>query len=721
MSTLILSTHISHLAAEPVLVGYSVAVVGELIDRLRVLEAPVAAQDGGLADLRHQLGEHSCNSGRLAPETRLTLLPPLAVTEHRAHAVSCPGSRTGTRVAFPTNVSGSVQFGHRLGALAAYLPTAQPRTLCQRAAALLEPEITGQRTRALAVPVTRMNETDHGLCNVHLLGNLQEIVELEKEPDGWAARMQRRLLEARIFAVHWCEAAAGPLAHGWRHLTFDTVAEQLRRIDQLQKLKLKREPDLTLKHKAFAYQLEAVNAVKDLEYAAIFHEQGLGKTKVAIDLIIYWLLHQLLDTVLIVAKKGLIHNWQRELASHSQLVPRVLTNNRGGNFYVFNSPARIILAHYEAVKTEWERMRLFLQTRSVGVILDESTKIKNPDAALTRTFLDLAPLFTKRVIMSGTPVSNRPHDIWSQIKFLDGGTSLGNDFGQFKHGVNLSNDLGGVESRQKELEIQLQHIFQSISEFTVRETKASAKITLPEKIVHCVATEWEPRQRELYRQVRESLRAIIFQDGQLIADESDVVLKRLLRLVQVTSNPNLIDTSYQVDPGKLEILLELISSIAKDGEKCLVWTSFVENVEWLARVLRRYNPQLVHGMLSTREQTDAIHTFLNDSSAKIFIATPGSAKEGLTLTVANHVIFYDRLFSLDDYLQAQDRIHRISQDRVCHVYNLIMRDSIDEWVEALLHSKQIAAQLAQGDIDMKTFHKKMSYEFGDILQAILDT
>ena len=488
----------------------------------------------------------------------------------------------------------------------------------------------------------------------------------------------------------------------------------------MQKLTLRREPDLTLKHESFTYQLEAVDAVKDIEFAAIFHEQGLGKTKVAIDLIVYWLSHRLLDTALIVVKKGLLDNWQRELASHTQLVPRVLTNSRDGNFYVFNSPARVILTHYEAVKAEKERMRLFLRTRNVGVILDESTKIKNPDASLTKTFLDLAPLFTRRVIMSGTPVSNRPHDIWSQINFLDGGEALGYEFAEFKRSVSLSNDLANVESRQKALEIQLQRIFHSISSFTVRETKASAEITLPEKVVHSVITEWEPRQRELYRQVAESLRAIIFQDGQLRADESDVILKRLLRLVQVTSNPNLIDESYRVDPGKLETLLELVAGILKRGEKCIVWTSFVANVEWLARVLRIHNPQVVHGMLSSSEQTKSVRTFLDDPGAKVFIATPGSAKEGLTLTVANHVIFFDRLFSLDDYLQAQDRIHRISQERDCHVYNLIMRGSIDEWVEALLHSKRTAAQLAQGDINRETYQEEMSYEFGEILRAILD-
>ncbi len=488
----------------------------------------------------------------------------------------------------------------------------------------------------------------------------------------------------------------------------------------MQKLTLKREPDLTLKHEAFAYQLEAVTAVKDLEYAAIFHEQGLGKTKVAIDLIVHWLTHRQLDTALIVAKKGLLDNWQTELASHSQLVPRVLTNSRSGNFYVFNSPARVMLTHYEVVKAEKERMRLFLRTRNVGVILDESTKIKNPDSALAKTFLELGPLFTRRVIMSGTPVSNRPYDIWSQIKFLDGGASLGVDFHEFKRSVNLSNDLAGAETSQQALESGLQRIFQSISGFAVRETKASAEISLPEKVVHSVVTEWEPRQLDIYRQVRESLQAIIFRDGQLMTDESDMVLKRLLRLVQVTSNPNLIDSSYQVEPGKLETLLELVSSIVRNGEKCIVWTSFVDNVEWLARILRRHNPQLVHGMLSTREQTVAVRAFLHEPSAKVFIATPGSAKEGLTLTVANHVIFYDRLFSLDDYLQAQDRIHRITQDSVCHVHNLIMRDSIDEWIEALLHSKRVAAQLAQGDIDRDTYRHEMSYEFGDILRRILD-
>ena len=89
------------------------------------------------------------------------------------------------------------------------------------------------------------------------------------------------------------------------------------------------------------------------------------------------------------------------------------------------------------------------------------------------------------------------------------------------------------------------------------------------------------------------------------------------------------------------------------------------------------------------------------------------------MTVANHVIFYDRSFSLDDYLQAQDRIHRISQLKTCYVYNLIMEDSIDEWVDVLIRSKQIAAQLAQGDISSEQFENMMTYEFGTMIKSIL--
>ncbi len=329
------------------------AAVGELGERLGAQEAENRALREEIADLRRQLNRHSGNSGQppsqdgpSAPARRgrrrrsrgrkpggqpghagrtrhwsercdgcgaalsrleagapacrqvhdLPAPPPLDVTEHRAHAVRCPGCGTRTRAAFPAGVAGPVRFGPRLEALAAYLryvqhlPTGRLRdllrelhgvalstgaveALCRRAARRLETRAAQLGTRALALPVACMDETslrvagarfwlhvlcdgtltcyrlgargdiwkayagtavhdrfvsylsgmpdetDHGICNAHLLRNLEEIVEQEKAPDGWAARMQRLLLEARDLAAHWDDTTGGPVPETLRKET----------------------------------------------------------------------------------------------------------------------------------------------------------------------------------------------------------------------------------------------------------------------------------------------------------------------------------------------------------------------------------------------------------------------------------------------------------------------------------------------------------------------
>lgn len=482
---------------------------------------------------------------------------------------------------------------------------------------------------------------------------------------------------------------------------------------------LKKEPNLAAKHQAFQYQREALEAIRGREYAAVFHEQGLGKTKIAIDLLLYWLENKVVDTVMLVVKKGLVANWVRELRAHSHLSPRLLTGDRRGNSFVFNSPARLILTHYEAVKSERKRLPLFLRTRTVGVILDEATKIKNPDSELTQAFFALAPQFRRRVIMTGTPVANRPYDIWAQIKFLDGGKALGDDFDVFKKKLDLANDLSGNAQARETFETELRRLHEKLSGFSVRENKQSNVIELPAKIVKTIPTDWEPRQFDLYSQVQKDLRAVVVRDGLPTEDDAEKAIKRLLRLVQIASNPGLVDESYTLDPGKWNALEDLVQDIAVAGEKCIVWTAFTENADWLTAKLKAYGATKLHGKLSMEQRNRAVEVFLKDAECRVLVATPGAAKEGLTLTVANHVIFFDRGLGLDDYLQAQDRIHRVSQVKTCYVYNLIMRDSIDEWVEVLLEAKRLAAQLAQGDVTFEYYKSQMSYSYGDIVREIL--
>lgn len=486
----------------------------------------------------------------------------------------------------------------------------------------------------------------------------------------------------------------------------------------MKKIHLSKEPNLIAKYEAFPYQREAFEAVKDLEYAAIFHEQGLGKTKIAIDLLLYWLQNTSLDTVMVVTKKQLVANWIREFQTHTAIKPAVLTSDKNDNFRVFCGPYRIVVTNFETLVSEKEQCQLYLNTRNVGIIIDESAKLKNPTANLTKTFFELAPYFKKRVIMTGTPVANRPYDIWAQIFFLDQGESLGNNFQEFKKQTDLSNKLAADEDLQQQFEDNVSLIFEKIKWFTVRETKSSGNIELPDKVYIQECVDFDPNQKAFYDQVCEDLRIEVIKDGERILDDSSAVVKRLLRLVQIASNPRLVDESYHGKSAKEIKLDELITQIIGNGEKAIIWTNFIENVDYFCRKYTGFGSVKIHGKMSIDDRNRSVDLFRTDDY-KLLFATPASAKEGLTLTMANHVIFYDRGFSLDDYLQAQDRIHRISQTRTCYIHNIIMNGSIDEWVDALLQAKQNAAFLAQGDISKDDYTRIADYSFGDLIKEVL--
>lgn len=473
------------------------------------------------------------------------------------------------------------------------------------------------------------------------------------------------------------------------------------------------------KYKAFPYQEEAAEFVAARDYAAIFHEQGLGKTKIAIDVMLCWLQRREVDTILVFTKKGLVANWLREFKAHSELAPLVLTENSTKNYYVFTTPTRLVLSHFEAAKKELRRFKAWLSSRRVAVIIDESAKIKNPEADLAKAFFELSPLFAKRVIMTGTPVANRPYDLWAQVFFLDSGASLGTDFKEFKRETDLTADLSHDEKAFEAYRRRLESINQRIAAFSIRETKDGGRIVLPSKEFQRIECDWEPAQFELYRQVSEELRALIVRDGKLIEDDQESILKRLLRLVQISSNPAMIDDSYTAEPGKFEPLYNLLTDITGRGEKAIVWTNFNWNCEWLVKKLAPFGAHPLNGKMPVERRNAVVNWFLENPEDQVLVATPGAAKEGLTLTVANHVIFYDRTYSLDDYLQAQDRIHRVSQTRKCYVYNMLMVDSVDEWVDSLLEEKRLAAQLTQGDIDAKAYAERATLGFFAILQRIL--
>lgn len=478
--------------------------------------------------------------------------------------------------------------------------------------------------------------------------------------------------------------------------------------------------DYKPKTEAFPYQVQAFLTLRDRDYSAIFHEQGLGKTKIAVDLMLYWLEHRDIDTVLVVTKKQLVKNWESELAVHTHIIPKVLSNNRKDNFYVLNSTAKVIISNFEAISSEKDRVKLFLKCRNVAAIIDESTKLKNPEAQITKDFFELSDLFKIRTIMTGTPVANRPYDIWAQIYFLDKGKSLGTDFATFKRTTDLSNKLSNDVEARRLFESKVSKIFEKISEFTVRETKESCGIVLPQKIYESIFTEFEPTQYRMYRTVLHELELEVKRDGEMYVDDDSVALKRLLRLLQITSNPRLVSDKYSAVSGKERELDSLLEEICSVGEKCIVWSSFIDNIDRFCNKYKQYNPCKIHGSMLIEDRNASVDKFKTDRSCMVLFATPQAAKEGLTLTVANHVIFYDRGFNLDDYLQAQDRIHRISQTKTCYVYNFITKGSVDEWIDKLIQAKHYAALLAQGDIPKNSYAKMADYSYADIVREILE-
>ncbi len=502
-------------------------------------------------------------------------------------------------------------------------------------------------------------------------------------------------------------------------------------------LVLKRKPALSAKFTAFPYQLDTIRAIRDHQYAAIFHEQGLGKTKIALDLALLWLEGDDVDTVFIVTKKSLIENWCNEISAHSHITPHVLSGNRAQNSASLNSPVLLYVTNYEVLAANAAIIRLFLKTCRVGCILDESQKIKNPNTILTQLFLELAPSFERRIIMTGTPAANRPYDIWSQVKFLDNGAALGCSFEEFKETMDLPSSSAkvlhndellpdphsgsysrpGPDSTVADYGVRLASIFDRLKSFTIRETKETAGIQLPEKTVIACHVDIPDWQMKMYTAYRDELAYEYDVHGTIQTDDADSILKRMLRLVQCASNPGLIDGCFERIPGKLPILLDMCHEFTKES-KLIIWTGFVENVNWLSFKLTEFEPVCVHGNLSIQQRNDAVARFTKSSNL-ILIATPGAAKEGLTLTVANHAIFFDRGFSLDDYLQAQDRIHRISQTRKCYIHNLIANHTIDDWVDSLLTAKFHAAQLAQGDITVDAFRETFHTDVAAALQAVL--
>lgn len=446
--------------------------------------------------------------------------------------------------------------------------------------------------------------------------------------------------------------------------------------------------NFTAKTQALPHQVEAINYISKHKEVALFDEQGLGKTKIVIEALCLSMQHVDIEGVLVVAPMSLLYNWEQEVLKHSFLMPIVLRGSKKEKRYKFMTGANFYITNYEAVIAESPRIRRFCKSRRIAIVLDEAARIKEPSTKTAQALFELKEYSEKRIIITGTPVANTPVDLWSQYYFLDGGKLLGKDFNEFK--ANFNEKSLNYDARLKELrEIVAQH--------SIRRCKNNV-LELPEKKYTNIYVQLNGKQLDLYSKLREELRIeILNMDGEAIVDEAENVLKKLLRLTQIASNPYLVDKGYKETPVKFIALENLLTEISSRNEKVIIWTNFVENILILKNRLDRYHPLVIYGEVPIKERAEIVRTFQESEKNKIIIANPAAAREGLTLTRANNAIYLDRNFNLVDYLQSQDRIHRISQTKECNIYKILAEGTIDEYIDRVIETKKDIAGFVQSD------------------------
>lgn len=462
---------------------------------------------------------------------------------------------------------------------------------------------------------------------------------------------------------------------------------------------------LTLPHQA-----EGSQFLRDRSAAALFDEQGLGKSKQLIDAVVASIHDGSLAGAVIVCPNTIKATWGEEIERHSQERYAIFGSGRTARRVAFRSlRASFYVINYEAVAAELPSMRALLRFKKMAFVLDESHRIKTPAAKVTRAIHSLRAEAARRYIMTGTPVANKPEDLWAQVFFLDSGRALGSSFRAFRE--RFCTREGGY-TRVDELRERLATV-------CLRREKEGT-ISLPPKTFTYVSVTLAGEQLRMYEGLREELELWVRDlSGNDILAQADHILARLVRLAQLASNPALLDAGYREPPAKFVALDQLVHTyLSEPTEKIIVWTSFVGNIGALLRRYSPYRPVALHGEMDTKSRNAAVAGFKNNAAVRMLIANPAAAREGLTLTRARTAIYLDRTFNLVDFLQSQDRIHRLSQAQPCEIVILNAAGTIDEFVDFTLAQKHRLARYTQGDTHAIT-DDDLELKKPDLVRALL--
>jgi len=455
------------------------------------------------------------------------------------------------------------------------------------------------------------------------------------------------------------------------------------------------------KTKPYAHQHEAlVRSHNKVDYG-YFMEMGCGKSKVLIDNIAWLHSQGKIDTAIIVAPKGVYRNWEiSEIPAH---LPEDIEHevyvwnpnpNKGQKEHLLEGiqereKLRIFLVNVEGFATAKVRAYLekFVRGSSFLLAVDESTTIKNPKAKRTKALVALGKGASFRRILTGSPVTKSPMDLYAQCGFMDKRLLGFDSFYSFqgRYAITRTQRMGGHSFQQIVGYRNLDELSDRLQTFSYRVTKDDA-LDLPDKVYTIRNVGLTDKQHEHYMMLKNNAIALL-DDVELVS--APAVMTQLLRLQQVLCGHLMTDDGELVEfPTKrIDALMDTIDEMAG---KVIIWSRFrydIKNIE--AKIAKVHGSSSVvsyFGDTSDDDRQTAVRRFQFED-ARFFVANPQTAGYGLTLTAATNVIYYANDFNLETRVQSEDRAHRIGQKNSVTYVDFVSKGTVDEHIVKTLRSK----------------------------------
>lgn len=417
-------------------------------------------------------------------------------------------------------------------------------------------------------------------------------------------------------------------------------------------------------------------------------EQGLGKTLVAIDAFRRLLAESKADKMLVVCPNSLKRNWVAEIGKFAPgLAVEIAEGKARARRRVFAaSEAKVVVTSYETARVEVTAILALLATRRTVLVLDESHAAKNWRSLTSTAMRRFAPRVQYRWLLSGTPVTNSPTDLFTQVEIIAPGNRA----------------LGSMESFMERVEDDPAATFAKpvLDRVVLRRTKEQC-LDLPEKSFSDIVVELPPWQRKLYDEMRDQMVSTIMgMTGEQYQAFASTALAQLTRLSQLASNPALLFPEMNETPAKFDVLDGLVSDILSvPGRKIIVWSTYVRNIEALLARYTQHGAVAIYGGVEATERQEVAARFQNDPETRILVANAAAAGTGFTLTAASFTIYESMSWRYDHYAQSQDRNHRIGQTQPVSYLRLVAEDTIDEAIARALERKAGMARSLLSDPD----------------------